>query len=558
MATLHIGDYFLFLLGADYTDPVRLHFRDHEDQIKGKKFQPAKIKPAVTQYQKKGSPKISSKDSKPAWREKVYLSPVILQRKWIDYRYRDRFIPSTGYDTVLPVEVNYSFINSIKERVIITLGTHDKNYRRVVFQLFDEGGESVFQHNVDAITIRESKNISVAVKSPGLYTIVLCLEDNLFRKSSILFYENRKVVDSMQKNDADIWKISGLLENKGHKYRLFCRLCGTVCSPVETQVIDGYVRKNYIPIKEYLDVEGLGMDFISSYIMEIRHPASYRSGLIHLLNMLRLASVDDEIKIVTNLFSDDPPFAYYITDKLFLFDMIPLMENRELQRVLNSIDDSLLATALSGERAELVSKVLNNVSMRRARSIENLFTPKPRPEEHSEAREEVNRAIKSYFEERFGRELKIPSEKRIIYREKQLNSSIFERIPKDIPHHSGGFILFDGKDIYELITFNSDDRSAGETCLCYDFETSGYEIFSLAGVSETTLYLHSNTGIHLAVIHLYDWITSLEDAFLVENLPRNSILPMKRDSSSLVLTIGAIDGKGHPHEQLIRLRVKET
>ncbi|MGQ9617286.1 MAG: FliG C-terminal domain-containing protein [Spirochaetota bacterium] len=556
MATLHIGDYFLFLLGADYTDSIRLHFRDHENKIKGSKFQQVKIRPGASSYQKNRLPKISSRESRSVWREKVYLSPVILQRKWIDYRYRDRFIPATGYDTVLPIEMNYPFINSTHEDVSITLDTFDKNYRNVVFQLLNEEGQPVFQHNIDNITVKESKTISVAIKSPGLYRVILYLEDKPFRKSSILFYRNKSILNFSEKNE-DIRMVSDLLDSKAHRWRLYCRLCWTICSPVETQVIDGYVRKNYIPIKEYLDIEGLGMDFISNYLMDIKHPASYRSGLIHLLNMLRLASVDDEIKIVTNLFSDDPPFAYYITDKLFLFDMIPLMENRELQRVLNRIDDPLLASALSGEKGELVSKVLKNVSRRRAKSIENLFTPKPGQEEHSMARGEVNRTIKSYFEERFGRELKIPSEKRIIYREKQLNGSIFERLLKDIPHHSGGFILFDGNDIYELIIPDSGDVKAGGTCIRYDFEASGYEIFSLAGVSETTLFLHSNVGIHLAVVHLYDWITSLEDVFFVENLPRNSVLPMKRDSSSLILTVGAIDAKGHPHEQLIRLRVKE-
>ncbi len=531
MATPHIGEYYIFLLGANYTDPVKLYFKDHERPIKGRKIQPA-------------------------WKEKVYLSPVLLQRKWIDYRFKERFIPSAGYDTVLPLELIYPFLNSPGNPMTITIRTHDKGYKKIGFQLLDEQGQAVFHSLIDNITVREEKSLVLSLESPGVYTVALSLEDRIFRKSSILVYRNRWVLDS-DGNSVDAFnRLTDIFENKRLKYRLFCGRCGTRCGPVESYVTEGFIRKNYIPIKEYLDVDGLGMDLISSYIMNIKHPASYRSGLVHLLNMLRLASVEDEITIVTNLFKDDPAFAHYITDKLFLFDMIPLMENRELQRVLNSIDDSLLALALHGEKSVIVSKVLENVSKRRERGIVYGFPAVLDREECKRAKEEVHRRIKSYFEERFGRELKIPFESRVIYREKRVNGSLAECLFEKIPYHSGSYLLFDGSDIHELLRTTSATGEDRERCLPFDIETCGYELFTPAGISESTLYLHCATGIHYAHFHMYDWATSLEDVYIVENVPRGSVIPLRRFSSTLILTIGAIDGHGRPREQVIRLRVK--
>ncbi len=329
----------------------------------------------------------------------------------------------------------------------------------------------------------------------------------------------------------------------------------------------GYIHKNYIPVKEYLDIDNLGMDFISSFIMKMEHPMAYRRGLVHLLNMLRLATVGDEVTIVTNLFKDEPSFAFFITDRLFLFNMIPVMENRELQRILGKIDDALLAVALKDQNKHIITKVLNNVSKRRSERILYDLRIIKNSQKGAKARAEIHRLIKSFFEERFGRELRIPSGSKLIYRESVLDETFLRNPGEIIFNHTGSFTFFTGSDIFELINYNEtrenssaqmlpDQLNFRDKCLQYDTETYHDRIFSITGVTESTLYLRSSFAVRYALIHMYNWTNSLEDYETVENISRFTVIPLRLYTSGIVLTIGAIDAKGRPHEQVIRLKTK--
>jgi len=561
-SSLYIGDYFIFLLSAQDTHPVKIFFKDHETTVKGKK----------SQYPLKFPFKFQ-------WKEKVYLSPALLQRKWMDYKFKDRFIPSVKYDNVLPLGLTYSFLNRVATSTEIKLRTDDKNYKNVHIQIMDEQGEVVYKKLIPYITVKRESVINFSLSKPGSYRIALSADDRLYLKSPLLFYQKRYVIDHKNFYESDYRHLlTSLIQGIQH-FSLYCSFCRTRFYPVEPDVVQDYIHKNYIPLKEYLDIEGLGIDFISKFIMKINHPSQYKRGLIHLLNMLRLSSLSDELTIVTNLFKDDPPFAYFITDKLFLFKMIPVMEDRELQRIFNKIDDTLLADALAGEDQALVSKVMRNVSKRRAQSILKEIREKSNKDENSEARAEIHRRIKSYFEERFGRELKIPYSSKVVYRVKKLNELFINGSHNTLFYHTGSFIFFNGSEIYEfpaarkapaesqksnsravkdtpLLPFSSSNQ-IGE-CIKYDFETCRDNIFNVVGISESTVYLLSLFGIQYALIHIYNWVSSLEDFETVENISRYSVVPLRLPSSSFILTIGAIDGRGRPFEQIIRLKIKES
>ncbi len=94
-------------------------------------------------------------------------------------------------------------------------------------------------------------------------------------------------------------------------------------------------------------------------------------------------------------------------------------------------------------------------------------------------------------------------------------------------------------------------------CYAYDYETSGDAVFSITGVTESSIYMLSMFGIRYARIHIYNWLTSLEDTEALENITRRSIIPLRLPSSCFVLTIGAVDGKRKPHEQVIRVKVRQ-
>ncbi len=558
-SSLYIGSYFIFLLSADDTVPVKMYFKDHEMSIGGKK------------------PRILSK-SAPAggWKEKIYLYPALLQRKWIDYRYKDRFIPAVSYDNIMPIELHYSFFNPAHKQIELHLKTGDKNYKSVTLQILNENKEAAFEATLPTLTFKKERSSSFSLGVPGVYTVCLHLDDRGFLKTELLVYRKKSTcsLDTLKERMNDKKTLSG--------FSFFCTACGSRIYPVTIEVIDEFIHKNYIPFKEYLDIEGLGFERISSFIRTIDHPAHFKQGLIHLLNMLRLASLNDELTIVTNLFRDDPPFAHYITDKLFLFDMIPIMPDRELQMILNRIDDTLLARSLQRSGKDILTKIINNISRRRGQSIMHDLRLTVKKEAAAEAKSEVHRSIKSFFEERFGRELRIPYATRVIYRVKKAEDLLKNFTLDEMLLHTGTTAVFDGQDLMLLdnegvpsdkIRSPASSESTGLDsdmlspephaprilhCHAYDCEMSGDTVFGIAGITESTIYMLSMFGIRSARIHIYNWLTSLEGTETVENIARRSIIPLGLPSSCFVLTIGAVDGRRRPHEQVIRVAVRQT
>jgi hypothetical protein len=227
------------------------------------------------------------------------------------------------------------------------------------------------------------------------------------------------------------------------------------------------------------------------------------------------------------------------------------MEDRELQRILGKIDDSLLAIALKNQNDYLIKKVLRNVSKRRADRILYDLRMVKNSHKGAKARAEIHRIIKFFFEERFGRELRIPSGNKLFYRENVMDDAFLRNPGGIIFNHTGSFILFTGSDILELYNYNESQK-----CLQFDAETYHDRIFSITGVTESTLYLRSSFAIRYGLIHMYNWTNSLEDYETVENISRFAVIPLRLYSSGIVLTIGAIDAKGRPHEQVIRLKTK--
>jgi hypothetical protein len=293
------------------------------------------------------------------------------------------------------------------------------------------------------------------------------------------------------------------------------------------------------------------MDFISMYLMKLDHPSIYKRGLIHLLNIIRLSSVQDEITIVTNLYKDDPSFAYFITSKLFLFNMIPLMQNHDLQKILNKIDDSILSMSLMNENKELSRKVLVNISKRRAKIIQNEKYKYGKKKESVKAKYEMHKVIKSYFEEHYGRLLRIPYRNKLVY--SITSTSPLQKNDELVTYtnrHNGIFISTDENQ--GVFTLDMKNRDA---CMQFDYESHLNLIFSIAGISEGTIFLKCEMGLRYTLIHIYYWITNLEDSDFYENISKNMIIPLNYLSSGLILTIGAISGNGTPYEQIVRLKI---
>jgi hypothetical protein len=538
----YVGRFFIFLHQARDVNPAKIRFRDHEVPMRGRKSS-------------------APKNDRASWHEKVYLNPVILPRKWIDYQIRDRFIPSVPFDNVLPLEMDIPLANRAGQPCRVKIRSMDKLYRNVVFSLCNQEGKPVFRQDFRSIPLHSDTVVTFTVSKPGFYAPHIAVEDQVFRREAIIFYRDRTILDDEHRDGEKYEKMLHLLVKGERGTRLFCSRCQAPCVPVEPFFSEGYEHKNYIPIKEYLDIEHLGMERISDFIMRMDHPTSFKRGLIHLLNMLRLAHVEDEVAIVTNLFKDDPPFAYYISDRLFLFGMIPIIEDRELQIILNRLEDRLIAGALVHQGPELVSKVMGNISRRRAAGIRQELQHLPLRYDGSAARQEIHRFIRSHFEQRFGRELRIPIRTKLMYRESGLYDYFEREKPEHLFYHSGGFFLFSGGDLYETVLQVSSVPSihdSEETCVPFDSETYLADIFTVYGMTETTVFLSSNDGIRYGVIHSYSWNDSLEDMERIENVGKKTVVPIGISAPAVILTIGVITARGVPCEQVIRLKKKGT
>jgi len=513
-SNLYIGKYFLFLLNASDYNPIKIEFRE----------------PEITK----------EKRTTKTWREKIYLYSTILARKWLDYRFKDKFIPRVKYDNILPLELNYNFLNPVGKPVKIGILSQDKYYRRLIFKLIDKNSKTVFKKEINHLGIGKEHYIDIDLKISGLYKIMVNIDDENYYKSNISFIKEEKF-----KNLSDI-------KDNYKDLKIYCSLCNSRVYPMESSITRDFIYKNYIPFKDYFDIDGLGMDYISNYIKKISYPGHYKRGLMHLLNIIRLSSIEDELTIITNLFKDDPPFAYFITERLFLFQMIPLMEDRELQRILNRIDDDLIALSLKGEEDVLISKVLKNISNRRSKIILNDMHYCKEEKRSIDTKNDINRIIKFYFEERYGRVLRIPYKDKIVYTVEDLNSFCKYTIkPEEAIKHSGELVGFLNNNFFLI-----HNEEKFERCLKYDIESYKDKIFNVTGITESTIYLKVEISFKYAVLHMYNWINSLEDSKVIENVTKNSIIPLLLFSTCLILTIGAIDKSNIPHEQIIRLKTK--
>jgi hypothetical protein len=520
--SLYVGKYYLFLLGAQDSSPVKVFFRDRETVIRGKR-------PPYT------------------WKEKIYLYPAILQRKWIDYKIKDRYIPSVDYDNVLPCEMSYNFLNTIYEPAEIRIRTEDKQYRNITLQLVDENGVSAASKTISSLRAHQEKSVSFKIEKPGEYTLCLAADEERYYSSSILF-------SISPPEDAQSSLESFLLDHFQDKEPLvYCSHCRSVVHPAEIDSIERSVYRNYIPFKEYIDLDQLGMDTISKYIRTLDHPPLYNKGLIHLLNIVRLASYEDEISIVTSLLKDDPAFAHFIIYRLFLFSMIPLMKDRDIQQILNSVDDRVIALSLEGTDPLLRKKIMKNISKRRSASIRSEKGAPEGAKKTRSAKEQLHRTIRHFFEEHVGRSLKIPLSTLPVFKTgkmKQYEPKSYLTLSRN---HTGGFLVTgDGKTFSRI----QNSKLVSENCLPYDVEWFGDRIFTLAGASEGTLYLKSEIGIRYVFIHIYYWFTNLEDSLYLENISKYTIIPLSYISAAMVLTFGAISGSETPHEQVLRVRLR--
>lgn len=307
--------------------------------------------------------------------------------------------------------------------------------------------------------------------------------------------------------------------------------------------MDSFYYMNYIPFNDLIDTEKYSKDFINSYIMNLPEPPEQKKGLVHLLNIIRLSDVRNEMRVITNLFRDDPAFGYFITNRIFIFNIIPLIPDSDLQEILRFVDDETIMYSILDSDRQIKDKIINNISSRRAKDIANLLNgieEKSVKDRVEDAKRELSKIIKGFFTEKYGRVLKIPFNRILVYKGSE-NGRIM---------HSSSFVSLEN-NILKIFEYED-----GVQCYDYDVEYSGDEIFNIAFISDTGIFIMPEKRIRYVKIHIYDWSSDVEDILTYENIDSSMAVPISYYGNITILTIGALDIKDTPLEQVVKVFIR--
>ncbi len=92
-------------------------------------------------------------------------------------------------------------------------------------------------------------------------------------------------------------------------------------------------------------------------------------GLDPLIQIINRSDRTTERLIVEGLQQRDPALAEEVKSRMFMFEDITLLEDRDLQQVLRQVDNADLAMALKGVSEDVRTKVTRNMSERAATSL---------------------------------------------------------------------------------------------------------------------------------------------------------------------------------------------
>jgi len=92
-------------------------------------------------------------------------------------------------------------------------------------------------------------------------------------------------------------------------------------------------------------------------------------GIEAIVDILNLVDRSTERTILETLEEEDPELAEDIKKRMFVFEDIVLLVDRDIQKVLREVDNTELAKALKGVSSEVQDKIFRNMSKRAASTL---------------------------------------------------------------------------------------------------------------------------------------------------------------------------------------------
>ena len=117
------------------------------------------------------------------------------------------------------------------------------------------------------------------------------------------------------------------------------------------------------------EIVSLIHDSLRGKISSILTSQGQFGGPKQVADILNLVDASSERQIMSGLAADDPELAEEIQSKMFTFDDLEHMDDREMQKLLIKIDNADLILALRGATDSLKEKFLNCVSTRNREAI---------------------------------------------------------------------------------------------------------------------------------------------------------------------------------------------
>jgi flagellar motor switch protein FliG len=96
---------------------------------------------------------------------------------------------------------------------------------------------------------------------------------------------------------------------------------------------------------------------------------SQSGGIDSVVDILNIIDRKSEKSIIENLETEDPDLAEEIKKRMFTFEDIVLVADRDIQRILNEIDKQKLGLALKNMDGEVQDKIFRNMSKRAAQAL---------------------------------------------------------------------------------------------------------------------------------------------------------------------------------------------
>jgi flagellar motor switch protein FliG len=90
-----------------------------------------------------------------------------------------------------------------------------------------------------------------------------------------------------------------------------------------------------------------------------------------MLDILRRCSANQQTEVIAEIEKDNTQLAAELRGRLFTFDDLKHLSDRDLQQILREVDTNKLAVALKGSTPELKTKLLGNLSARAAQMLED-------------------------------------------------------------------------------------------------------------------------------------------------------------------------------------------